>query len=135
MPRNDFKNCGLTCSIWTHQANLISRAHKKTCARVKNPVAKTFGSITNIDHLKEGIGLRGVGQKNPLIEYKKEAFIMFTDMMRSITTDVVGHIFHLDPTRFNSAALQARREQEMQNMQFSGASEDEAGGAVIKNKK
>jgi preprotein translocase subunit SecA len=91
--------------------------------------------MVNIDHLKEGIGLRGVGQKNPLIEYKKEAFIMFTDMMRSITTDVVGHIFHLDPTRFNSAALQARREQEMQNMQFSGASEDEAGGAVIKNKK
>ncbi|NBV41107.1 preprotein translocase subunit SecA, partial [bacterium] len=34
--------------------------------------------MVNIDHLKEGIGLRGVGQKNPLIEYKKEAFIMFT---------------------------------------------------------
>ncbi len=35
-----------------------------------------------MDHLKEGIGLRGYGQKNPLVEYQKEGFAMFEAMMR-----------------------------------------------------
>ena len=35
-----------------------------------------------MDHLKEGIGLRGYGQKNPLVEYQKEGFTMFESMMR-----------------------------------------------------
>ena len=39
-----------------------------------------------MDHLKEGIGLRGYGQKDPLIEYKKESFTMFQDMMDRIET-------------------------------------------------
>src|SRR5882757_8709064 len=37
--------------------------------------------LLSMDHLKEGIGLRGYGQKDPLIEYKKESFTMFQDMM------------------------------------------------------
>ena len=37
--------------------------------------------LLNMDHLKEGIGLRGYGQKDPLVEYKRESFDMFEDMM------------------------------------------------------
>jgi preprotein translocase subunit SecA len=55
-----------------------------------------------LDSLKEGIGLRGYGQKNPLIEYKKEAFDTFIQMMNAIKGDVVHRIFHLDPTLFSS---------------------------------
>ena len=40
--------------------------------------------MLNLDNLKEGIGLRGWGQRNPLIEYKREAFVMFEDMMNQI---------------------------------------------------
>ena len=38
--------------------------------------------LLNMDHLKEGIGLRGYGQKNPLQEYQKEGFDMFEEMVR-----------------------------------------------------
>ena len=89
--------------------------------------------MINIDHLKEGIGLRGVGQKNPLIEYKREAYAMFEDMIRQVRADIVSHIFHLQPERFNVQALQDRREKELKSMQYSGASEEQAGGAIIQN--
>ncbi|MGH9688953.1 MAG: preprotein translocase subunit SecA, partial [Candidatus Acidiferrales bacterium] len=42
--------------------------------------------LLTLDHLKEGIGLRGYGQKDPLVEFKKEAFILFEDMMDRIDT-------------------------------------------------
>ena len=36
--------------------------------------------LYSLDHLKEGIGLRGYGQRDPLVEYKKESFALFQDM-------------------------------------------------------
>src|SRR4029434_8206456 len=42
-----------------------------------------------MDHLKEGIGLRGYGQKNPLQEYQKEGFEMFQDLMNRLDADIV----------------------------------------------
>jgi len=48
-----------------------------------------------MDHLKEGIGLRGYGQKDPLVEYKKEAFNMFAEMTTRISTEVVSRIFKI----------------------------------------
>jgi preprotein translocase subunit SecA len=49
--------------------------------------------LLNIDHLKEGIGLRGYGQKDPKNEYKKEAFNLFMSMIVRIRADVVEKIF------------------------------------------
>jgi preprotein translocase subunit SecA len=46
-----------------------------------------------MDHLKEGIGLRGYGQKNPLNEYKREGFEMFMDMTERLKADVVEYLF------------------------------------------
>ena len=80
--------------------------------------------MLNIDHLKEGIGLRGWGQKNPLIEYKKEAFAMFEDMMKQIQAEIVFHIFKLKPELFNAQALEAKREEEMRMMRMSGPTEE-----------
>jgi preprotein translocase subunit SecA len=74
--------------------------------------------MINIDHLKEGIGLRGWGQKNPLIEYKREAFAMFQDMMQYIRRDIVGHIFHLNLDLFNKQELEARREKELEALKM-----------------
>ncbi|MFZ2490807.1 MAG: preprotein translocase subunit SecA [Thermoanaerobaculia bacterium] len=45
--------------------------------------------LLNIDHLKEGIGLRGYGQRDPLIEYKKESFELFQEMMERVQDKVV----------------------------------------------
>jgi preprotein translocase subunit SecA len=48
-----------------------------------------------MDHLKEGIGLRGYGQRDPLVEYKKEAFEMFADMTGRISTEVLRRLFKI----------------------------------------
>ncbi|MGH9588327.1 MAG: preprotein translocase subunit SecA [Acidobacteriaceae bacterium] len=49
--------------------------------------------LLNMDHLKEGIGLRGYGQKDPLVEYKKESFSMFEGMMERFQEDTVRYLF------------------------------------------
>ena len=46
-----------------------------------------------LDALKEGIGLRSYGQKDPLIEFKQEAFIIFSDLMRNINGEVLSNLF------------------------------------------
>ncbi|OGB76706.1 preprotein translocase subunit SecA, partial [candidate division CPR3 bacterium RIFOXYC2_FULL_35_7] len=51
--------------------------------------------LTDIDHLREGIGLRGYGQRDPLIEYKGEAFKMFEMLNGSIHHDIAGRIYKI----------------------------------------
>ena len=48
-----------------------------------------------IDHIKEGIGLRGYAQKDPLVEYKKEAFELFEEMSRNIVSDILTRLFKI----------------------------------------
>lgn len=72
--------------------------------------------MLNIDHLKEGIGLRQWGQKNPLIEYKKEAYAMFQEMMQQVRWDIVHHIFHLNIQHFNQQDLERKRERELEQL-------------------
>ena len=60
-----------------------------------------------MDHLKEGIGLRGYGQRNPLVEYQKEGFDMFEAMMRVMQQDVVEKVF----------SVQVRHEQDVQQIE------------------
>jgi preprotein translocase subunit SecA len=52
-----------------------------------------------MDHLKEGIGLRGYGQRDPLIEYKRESFDMFEAMWERIEDEIVRLLFLLQPVR------------------------------------
>lgn len=72
--------------------------------------------MLNIDHLKEGINLRSWGQKNPLIEYKREAFAMFEEMLNYIKWEIVHHIFHLNVERFNQKELIKKREAELKDI-------------------
>ncbi|HEY7304457.1 MAG TPA: preprotein translocase subunit SecA [Bryobacteraceae bacterium] len=51
--------------------------------------------LLSMDHLKEGIGLRGYGQKDPLIEYKKESFTMFQDMMDRIEDETIKYLYFM----------------------------------------
>ncbi|HEX6772023.1 MAG TPA: SEC-C metal-binding domain-containing protein, partial [Acidobacteriaceae bacterium] len=51
--------------------------------------------LLNMDHLKEGIGLRGYGQQDPLVAYKKESFDMFEGMMTRFQEDTVRYLFHM----------------------------------------
>jgi preprotein translocase subunit SecA len=55
--------------------------------------------LLNMDHLKEGIGLRGYGQMDPLVEYKKEAFAAFAEVGERITSEVVSRLFKIQIAR------------------------------------
>jgi preprotein translocase subunit SecA len=49
--------------------------------------------LLNMDHLKEGIGLRGYGQHDPLVEYKRESFDMFEEMMQRFQEETVRYLY------------------------------------------
>jgi preprotein translocase subunit SecA len=48
--------------------------------------------LLQMDHLKEGIGLRGYGQKNPLIEYKREGYNLFRAMVEAVKQHTVANL-------------------------------------------
>ncbi len=52
-----------------------------------------------MDHLKEGIGLRGYGQRDPLVEYKRESYDMFQSMMDRIEEETIRYLFLLQPVK------------------------------------
>jgi preprotein translocase subunit SecA len=83
-----------------------------------------------MDHLKEGIGLRGYGQKNPLNEYKREAFEMFVDMTERVKTDISEHLFKVKfTTAEGSSVIPQPRSREPQKIAHRGASSLPAGTA------
>jgi preprotein translocase subunit SecA len=89
-------------------------------------------NLLSMDHLKEGIGLRGYGQKDPLVEYKKESYTLFTDMMDRIEDETVRYLYFL---RFeqNAPALPFSsddseyedEEEELKRVQQSKAAEEQ----------
>ncbi|WP_027714428.1 preprotein translocase subunit SecA [Desulfuromonas sp. TF] len=60
--------------------------------------------LLSIDHLKEGIGLRGYGQRNPKQEYKKEAFGLFMEMMGRIRQEVIQKLFRIQLAKEDDVA-------------------------------
>jgi preprotein translocase subunit SecA len=89
--------------------------------------------MLNLDHLKEGVGLRGYGNKNPLIEYKREAFAMFEDMMKHLRIDVLSHIFHLDLAQFNQLEIEKRRQRELDGMTMRGTEQPGQTALAVKS--
>src|SRR5205823_12181978 len=74
-----------------------------------------------IDHLKQGIGLVGYGQKDPLVEYKKESFDMFQAMLDRIDTFTIRSLFNLQVVAEQAPEqLQQRRRSRPMSMTFTG---------------
>ncbi|MCA1592262.1 MAG: preprotein translocase subunit SecA [Acidobacteria bacterium] len=74
-----------------------------------------------IDHLKQGIGLVGYGQKDPLVEYKKESFDMFQAMLDRIDTNTIRTLFNLQVVAETPPEqLQQRRARRPTSMTFTG---------------
>jgi preprotein translocase subunit SecA len=61
-----------------------------------------------LDHLKEGIGLRGYGQRDPLVEYKKESFGLFQEMMERIQDRVVKYLWKLEVAQRSDVPVRQR---------------------------
>ena len=71
--------------------NVMRHIEKDILLRVVDN--KWIDHLHNIDMLKDGIGLRAYGQKDPLIEYKREAYDLFNTMMHEIQGDTVKYLF------------------------------------------
>ena len=71
--------------------------------------AKWTEHLRNLDEVKEGIGLRAYGQRDPIIEYKMEAFKLFSEMITTIGEDVVSFIFRSGPLVDRQAAAPRAR--------------------------
>jgi preprotein translocase subunit SecA len=63
--------------------------------------------LYSLDHLKEGIGLRGYGQRDPLVEYKKESFALFTAMRDRVDEEMVRYLWRLRPVPAEEASVGA----------------------------
>ncbi len=75
---------------------------------------KWMDHLYEMDRLKEGISLRAYGQKDPLVEYKQEAYYLFMDMLASLTRDTLQLLFR------ESSAIEGQIDQQRQEMQRRG---------------
>ncbi|OGI28433.1 MAG: preprotein translocase subunit SecA, partial [Candidatus Moranbacteria bacterium RIFOXYA1_FULL_44_7] len=102
--------------------------------------------LDDIDYLREGIGLRGYGQRDPLVEYKKEAFLLFQNLMAAVRSAVITNIFKVGIVKEEPAPQKNILEEakyqgaEEQPTQFGAAKEVQegksapTGGQTIRNK-
>jgi preprotein translocase subunit SecA len=71
--------------------------------------------LYEMDYLREGIGWRGLSQRDPLVEYKREGFDIFQEMERGLKADYVTYIYRVENVKL--------REEEMQQLSYSGGEE------------
>lgn len=88
--------------------------------------------LYEMDYLKEGIGLRAMAQRDPLVEYQREGYTMFLTMMEGIREESIGTLFNLEIPSDASAAQDAGPSEPAKatNLQFTGP--DEEGHASTK---
>lgn len=99
--------------------------------------------LLSIDHVKQGIGLVGYGQKDPLVEYKKQSFDMFQDMLDRVDTNTIRSLFNLEIVNQDEQEEMERLERlerqraqkQAAGMAFTGAYEgvQAAGEEALKN--
>jgi preprotein translocase subunit SecA len=73
--------------------------------------------LQDMENLREGIGWRGLSQRDPLVEYKREGFDMFQEMEQGLREDYVTYIYHIQNVRL-------REEPEAEQLSYSGGSDE-----------
>jgi preprotein translocase subunit SecA len=85
-----------------------------------------------MDDLKEGIGLRGYGQKDPLVEYKKESYLMFQDMMNRIDQEALRFLYLMQPVQEEEQVKEIERKQRKQQAEMILQGADDGSAAAVK---
>jgi preprotein translocase subunit SecA len=80
-----------------------------------------------MDYLKEGIGLRAMAQRDPLVEYQREGYVMFQDMMAGIREEAVQFLFNVEIKK----SVPDIAQEQPQQLTYSAPSEQ--GGVQVKN--
>jgi preprotein translocase subunit SecA len=91
-----------------------------------------MGHLDEIDYLRQGIGLRGYGQRDPLIEYKKESYHLFTLLVANIRTSIVNTIFKISYSE-NKEVQDNAPEIKEDKLKFSGAADQVEQFGAVKN--
>jgi preprotein translocase subunit SecA len=82
--------------------------------------------LYSLDHLKEGIGLRGYGQRDPLVEYKRESFELFQAMKERVDEEIVRYLWWLRPVLGEEAAPRRPAQRSRAPLTLSGGGETAA---------
>ena len=77
--------------------------------------------LLQMDHLKEGIGLRGYGQKNPLLEYKREGFDLFAGLIQAINQYTVGNLMRIQIVHEETLARMEEEQREARERELEQA--------------
>lgn len=99
--------------------------------------------LYEMDYLKDGIGLRAMAQRDPLVEYQREGYALFQSMMAAIREEAVGFLFNLEVQVTGDQAGQARiaarglnaEQPPQQNLSYSAPSADAAGEVEVRNQR
>lgn len=76
--------------------------------------SKWMNHLDNMDELRQGIGLRAYGQKDPLTEYKFESYDMFNEMTSSIREDIISNIFRVQVEEENAETMSLQKRNDLQ---------------------
>ncbi len=91
--------------------------------------------LLNMDHLRDGIGLRGYGQKDPLQEYKREGYQMFLSMYQRFKEEVVSTLLRVRPLReVEIEALEEKRRRQQEQLSYSHGDGEEAKAKPVRRK-
>jgi len=102
--------------------NMMRQLEKMIMLQVVDNLWKDH--LLGMDHLKDGVGLRGYAQKNPLTEYKKEGFEMFSKMMHQIREGVTEYLFKVQIEE--GSEFPAEHDQSTKMVEHRGASSEES---------
>ena len=102
--------------------NMMRQLEKMIMLQVVDNLWKDH--LLGMDHLKDGVGLRGYAQKNPLTEYKKEGFEMFSKMMHQIREGVTEYLFKVQIEE--GSEFPAEQDQSAKMVEHRGASSEES---------
>ena len=113
--------------------NMMRQLEKMIMLQVVDNLWKDH--LLGMDHLKDGVGLRGYAQKNPLTEYKKEGFEMFSKMMHQIREGVTEYLFKVQIEE--GSEFSAEQNQQKKMVEHRGASSEESKPSTVRrdNKK
>jgi len=91
--------------------------------------------LLNMDHLREGIGLRGYGQKDPLQEYRREGYDMFMAMIQRFREEAISLLLRIRPMRERETEeLEARRRKQQQRITFGRGDDGDDKPKTVKRK-
>ena len=89
--------------------------------------------LLSMDHLKEGVGLRGYGQRDPLVEYKREAFEIFADLSGRVASEVVARLMKIQIAR--EERIERKFAAKPARLQYGRGGEDAKPQTVVKDRK